>query len=88
MFCLLVGDSEDDEEELDSEGEVGEDDDVSPRSSDRRYPSRTTRLTRNSAAGERRRKGKSCSALKLVCFFFVLFRHHSELLIFQKAEQK
>ncbi|XP_023155295.2 bromodomain and WD repeat-containing protein 3 isoform X1 [Amphiprion ocellaris] len=50
---------EDDEEEFDSDGEEGEDGEVSSQSSDRRYPSRnkssrSTRLTRNSAAGDRK----------------------------------
>ncbi|XP_030599771.1 bromodomain and WD repeat-containing protein 3 [Archocentrus centrarchus] len=46
---------EEEEEEFDSEGEEGEDGEVSSQSSDRRYPSRSTRLTRNSAAGDRKR---------------------------------
>ncbi|XP_069003747.1 bromodomain and WD repeat-containing protein 3 [Embiotoca jacksoni] len=55
---VAESDSEDEEEEeFDSEGEDGE---VSSQSSDCRYPSRTkssrsTRLTRNSAAGDRKR---------------------------------
>ncbi|XP_061575074.1 bromodomain and WD repeat-containing protein 3 isoform X3 [Cololabis saira] len=44
---------EDEEEELASEGEEGEDERASSRSSDRRYPSRSSRLTRNRAAGKR-----------------------------------
>ncbi|KAM6932903.1 LOW QUALITY PROTEIN: bromodomain and WD repeat-containing protein 3 [Xenentodon cancila] len=53
-----VGDSDsddDEEEELESEGEEGEDEQVSSRSSDRRYPSRSSRLTRTRAAGDRKR---------------------------------
>ncbi|KAG7223050.1 hypothetical protein INR49_015939, partial [Caranx melampygus] len=51
---------EEEEEEFDSEGEEGEDGEVSSQSSGRRYPSRSkssrsTRLTRNSAAADRKR---------------------------------
>ncbi|XP_056229345.1 bromodomain and WD repeat-containing protein 3 [Seriola aureovittata] len=53
-------DDEEEEEEFDSEGEEGEDGEVSSQSSGRRYPSRSknsrsTRLTRNSAAADRKR---------------------------------
>ncbi|XP_031608481.1 bromodomain and WD repeat-containing protein 3 [Oreochromis aureus] len=45
---------DEEEEEFDSEGEEGEDGEASS-TSDRRYPSRSTRRTRNSAAGDRKR---------------------------------
>lgn len=64
LLLVAESDSEEDdeeEEEFDSEGEEGEDGEVSSQSSDRRYPSRSTRLTRNSAAGDRKRAGKCCS---------------------------
>ncbi|XP_053177335.1 bromodomain and WD repeat-containing protein 3 [Scomber japonicus] len=53
-------DDDEEEEEFDSEGEEGEDGEMSSQSSGRRYPSRakksrSTRLTRNSAAADRKR---------------------------------
>lgn len=56
-------DDDEEEEEFDSEGEEGEDGEMSSQSSGRRYPSRakkshSTRLTRNSAAADRKRTGK------------------------------
>ncbi|KAM4742969.1 bromodomain and WD repeat-containing protein 3 [Anableps anableps] len=48
-------DSEDDEEESESEGEEEEDGNVSSKSSDHHYPSRSTRQTRNRAAQDRTR---------------------------------
>lgn len=69
MLPVAESDSEeeeeddDEEEEFDSEGEEGEDGEMCSQSSGRRYPSRTkksgsTRLTRNSAAADRKRTGK------------------------------
>lgn len=56
-------DDEEEEEEFDSEGEDGEDGEISSQSTGRRYPSRnknsrSTRLTRNSAGADRKRTGK------------------------------
>lgn len=48
---------DEEEEEFDSEGEDGE----ASSTSDRRYPSRSTRRTRNSAAGDRKRAGNTSS---------------------------
>lgn len=54
---------EEEEEEFDSEGEEGEEgeDGEASSTSDRRYPSRSTRRTRNSAAGDRKRAGNTSS---------------------------
>ncbi|KAM4567142.1 bromodomain and WD repeat-containing protein 3 [Odontesthes bonariensis] len=46
---------EEEEEESESEGEEGEDGEVSSQSSNRRYPSRSTRLTRKRAAGDQKK---------------------------------
>lgn len=67
-ILLLVAESdseeeeedEEEEEEFDSEGEEGEDGEASS-TSDRRYPSRSTRRTRNSAAGDKKRAGNTSS---------------------------
>lgn len=57
-------DDEEEEEEFDSEGEEGEGGEASSHSSGRRYPCRSknsisTRLTRNSAAADRKRAGNT-----------------------------